>query len=235
MDIKFSGIGGAFDVDWGNSSAVVEMKGKNYLIDCGNTVFPRLVRTSWASKIDAVLITHFHDDHVGSLSTFLAYYNKILGLGKLTVYLPNESFRKGLLDLLSYSLGNPQKHANFELLPEGLGIYALDTTGLHIKSMSSFAYCFSDEKSSIAYSGDLGDADVLFDFLLKQKLPQVKVFHEVSFFKMYAHAYYKDLEKHLAQWEIYGYHNNPLKKPEDCKIPLVYDYAQFHIQPFYPE
>ena len=78
MELKFLGTGGAFDWECGNSSALVSFKGETILIDCGCVVYQQLCRLNLIDKIDAILITHFHDDHVGSLSSILAHRRKWL-------------------------------------------------------------------------------------------------------------------------------------------------------------
>ncbi len=80
MDIKIIGCGGAFSEDGYlfHQSFLISEGGENLLFDMGKDVWP------WAMKkqglgvndIHQVLITHRHDDHIGSLGTFgLKRYN----------------------------------------------------------------------------------------------------------------------------------------------------------------
>ncbi|MDR2839990.1 MAG: MBL fold metallo-hydrolase [Paludibacter sp.] len=48
------------------TSALIETRGKTILIDCGPDLRQQLLRAK-VTKIDAVLITHFHYDHVAGL------------------------------------------------------------------------------------------------------------------------------------------------------------------------
>jgi ribonuclease BN (tRNA processing enzyme) len=48
FSLKFVGTGGAFDVAQGNSAAYVQLGDVSILIDCGHTVFPRLVQLGLA-------------------------------------------------------------------------------------------------------------------------------------------------------------------------------------------
>lgn len=65
-----------------NTSAYIEHEKEFMLIDCGFTVFERLKNDFDFNKYEkiVVLITHLHNDHVGSLSQFILYiwfvYNK---------------------------------------------------------------------------------------------------------------------------------------------------------------
>lgn len=234
MEIKFFGVGGAFDVNWGNSSAVLKLNNIHYLIDCGNAVFPRLVQTGWASKIERILITHLHDDHVGSLSIYLAHFNQVLQKGKLKVLVPTEDFKQEILQKLAFSLGNAEIYADFEIIPEDSGIIAIDTKDLHIKGMQSYAYCFREGEQTIGYSGDLGDPNIVFETILQKDWDPGLVFHEFNFTRIKGHCHYQDLQKYQDRFEIYGYHNNPNKKPKDCKIPLVAETEKYLIDSFYP-
>ena len=77
MELKFLGRGGAFLVEEGNTSAFF-IEGKTlFLIDCGESVFGKIVRVNLLKKnqIDKVFcfITHMHSDHTGSLSSLIYY------------------------------------------------------------------------------------------------------------------------------------------------------------------
>jgi len=86
------GDGGAFDIDKTNSSFLIEIEHSvetdepapegrwettNILYDCGYNVFPKLVKTGVIVDIDAVIISHDDDDHMGSVKSLLYYrYHK---------------------------------------------------------------------------------------------------------------------------------------------------------------
>ena len=72
LEIDFLGIGGAFDTDEGNSSALLKTKGGKYLlIDCGYTSYFKIREKGLIDKIDRIFITHMHSDHVNGLSTLI--------------------------------------------------------------------------------------------------------------------------------------------------------------------
>lgn len=220
MQIQFLGVGGAFDVPFGNSAALIDCNNKRYLVDCGHTVFPTLLQKQLIPSIDAVLITHLHDDHVGSLST-LAFYSYFFLQKPLTLLVPDIFFQE-LVKFLTFSMKEPQKFINFLPLPEF--IIAINTFNKHYPDMQTFAYIFSHQQMHLVYSGDINDPNFIFDFIQDTNLQgQIKIFHDLSFFEAAknAHAFYKDLQKHLSAFEIYGYHNNPTLKPTDCIIPLA--------------
>ncbi len=70
MKIKFLGVGGAFaPIAIGNSNMLLSHNGKNMLVDFGKTgVY--ILRDELGiqlTEIDAVWVSHLHDDHVGSI------------------------------------------------------------------------------------------------------------------------------------------------------------------------
>ena len=54
------------------TSAIVRYKGKCLLIDCGPDFRTQMLR-AYDDRIDALLITHFHYDHVGGIDDLRAY------------------------------------------------------------------------------------------------------------------------------------------------------------------
>lgn len=227
MDIRFLGTGGAFHVDQGNSAALVRFNGLCVLLDCGHSVFPNLVKKGLAEEVDAILVTHLHDDHVGSLSSMLLYHQLVLQKGPATVIVPNSDFQALLEGFLSYSLGPNSGRVQFKLVSDVPGLTAVDTFGLHVKGMPTWGYIFQEGQQSIAFSGDLGDPAPFFEALGAMDLPGLRVFHEVSFLpQVAAHTHYKDLEAYMADWDIYGYHCSLPMRPSDLRLKLVADHPE---------
>jgi len=223
MKVKFLGTGGACDPIYRNSAAYIQWRGKNVLIDCGHTVFPTLVKTGLVDKIDLVLITHLHDDHVGSLSTFFLYRH-FHTPGNKPKLLYVKDFFKSIHDMLVCSMIKPGKYVDFEPLSKYNGITVVDTFGLHVPDYQTYGYILQELDKVVAYSGDLADPNKLFNHLDEQQLKDVTVFHDISFEKENkAHAYYKDVAKHLDRYNIYGYHCDPEKNQKDNEISLVYN------------
>ncbi len=216
------GTGGAFLVDMVNSAIVVSMDQGNVLVDCGHSVFPFLVKTGIIKEIDAVLVTHFHDDHVGSLSSLVLYHQIILQKGKMTLLTPNQEFEEMLKGFLSHSLNDATERVNFQPVDTWPSITPIDTIGAHVPGMQTWAYLFSENDQSIAYSGDIGNPKPFFTALESIAPPNLTIFHEVGFYQhVKAHTYYKELETYLDRYEIYGYHCDHRQKPADLVLPLV--------------
>ena len=77
MELRFLGRGGAFFVEEGNTAAFFIENKTLFLIDCGESVFSKIVQTGLLkeNQIEDVIcfITHLHGDHVGSLSSLIYY------------------------------------------------------------------------------------------------------------------------------------------------------------------
>lgn len=226
MQIKFIGTGGAFDYEYGNSAAYLHFRGKRILIDCGNSVYRRLRQTGLADQIDYILITHLHDDHVGSLNSTVLHHKYLLAEPrKARVLVASESFGKELKAFMNFGLRDPENYADVLPLDTLEGITAVDTFGKHVDGMQTYGYIFEDENEIVAFSGDLGDAQIIFDHLPSETDKKIRVFHEMSFIRQdRVHTYYRDLNHRVDQYEIYGYHLDPRNAPADNRVPLVADF-----------
>jgi ribonuclease BN (tRNA processing enzyme) len=229
LKIKFTGTGGGFEPRMGNSSAILQFAGKNLLIDCGHAVFPRLLLGKLVPIIDGILITHLHDDHVGSLSSFIYYYNIVLGRGRIPIYCPTPQMREALMGFLSYGMSDPSQRAAFLTIDDLPGAGFIDTYGWHSPGMMSYGYYFTDGKQSIVFSGDNGKPDLFFAELDKLNLPSPTVFHEIFFFgRIVPHTFYEDLMPFATRYNIYGYHCDPADNRIDNTIKLVADVPELN-------
>ncbi|WP_089320159.1 MBL fold metallo-hydrolase [Pontibacter ummariensis] len=222
MRIKFLGTGGAFDTDYLNSAALLEFRGITLLIDCGFTVFPTLVSKNLVQKVDHVILTHLHNDHCGSLATFLLYKSIVEKSKKPVILYPSEQFKQQLTSFLRIQLKEPEKYAEFVPLDQFEGVIAVDTYGQHSEGLQTYSYIF-DNDSRIVYSGDLGKPDVLFEKLERLPAKETCVFHDITFNpENTGHTYYKKLLPYLNGKEMYGYHCDPTQSPPDNPIRLVF-------------
>lgn len=226
MQIRFIGTGGAFDIDQGNSAAIVELAGRVILLDCGNAVFPQLLRKGLAHRIDSVLLTHFHDDHVGSLSSLIIHRTYVRDEGPLEILVPTEEFGDQVREFLAFSLGKNSPRFRIVLLENDQNVSCIDTFGQHIQGMQTWAYCFRHEGAYVAFSGDLGQPQHFFAELEQMGALGARVFHEVSFHPSPAHTHYKILESYRDKFDIYGYHCNHHQRPDDLELKLVADYPE---------
>jgi ribonuclease BN (tRNA processing enzyme) len=226
MEFRFIGTGGAFDVECGNSAALVNFRGKKLLIDCGHTVFPALLKLANNDKlkleeIEYVLLTHLHDDHVGSISSLL-YFTYYVQNRRLKVLCPNNTARNLWIAYLNFSMQEPEEYADFLLFDRFPELDYMDTFGLHLPQMQTYAYMLHIGDETLVYSGDIGNSNAIFSELELRGLKPAMVFHDITFFPgIAAHVYYKDLFRFLEQYPVIGYHHNHNYAPADNIIPLA--------------
>ena len=131
--------------DWRlRTSVLVETEGKRILLDCGPDFRWQMIRSKNTSRLDAVLISHEHYDHVGGLDAILGY--RIGNMAYLTdvKYLPETEYTKlEGLDLLVLTALRQKPHPTHESLDEALAnvdrirpkaaylIHMSHTIGLH--------------------------------------------------------------------------------------------------------
>lgn len=235
MNIRFLGTGGAFDPEYGSSAAVLDAGNDQYiLIDAGCTTYLDLKRSNWLERITHVVITHLHDDHVGSLGSILNH-RKHMSDRVLTLLMP-PGLRDPLVHLLGLqkTSGPVESMATLQDLADGAAdasrhigetwVDFVDTSGRHQENMPSYAYIFRRGDDSIAYSGDLADGDVVFRELESRGLRNAMVCHDATFEPRAsrAHTYYEVLEAHREDgWNIRAYHHDPSRKPAACRLTLV--------------
>lgn len=229
MKIQFVGTGGAFDIDQGNSAALIDFQHKTILVDCGYTVYPKLRQLNLVETIDAVLVTHLHDDHVGSLTT-LIFHLYFLCNRKTTVLVPDKKMQMILDNFFKNAMITPGTFVEYAELSSLTGAEYWDTFGEHLPGMQTYGYYFQEDDSALAYSGDIGTTSIVESLAASRTdIPEkLTVFHDTSFFNyVAAHTYYKQLENYLAHLQIIGYHHNPAIKPEDCRLPLVHQFSGY--------
>jgi len=73
--LDFLGRGSGYNVSEGNTCALLKRNDTLLLIDCGESVFQRIVSKNLINGIKDVhvLITHMHSDHIGSLGSLVGY------------------------------------------------------------------------------------------------------------------------------------------------------------------
>ena len=225
MQLKFLGTGGAFEPTYGNSAAILELHGKNILIDAGFTVYPKLIELNIWPQIDYILLTHLHNDHCGSLANILLHYFFYSNGKKPILLYQTEAFREQLVTFLNIQLKDVEKYADLQPVSVATGISFLDTYNRHSEGFQTYSFIFEENQERIVYSGDLRDCAFLFDYL--NTLPPIAtttVYHDIGFHpENKGHAHYTALMPYLTHYSIFGYHCNPANNPPDNTVPLVFN------------
>ena len=73
--LEFLGRGSGYNVIESNTCAFLKKNDTLLLIDCGESIFEKIVKLDLINGIKNVhvLITHMHSDHIGSLGSFVGY------------------------------------------------------------------------------------------------------------------------------------------------------------------
>ncbi|MCS6789528.1 MAG: MBL fold metallo-hydrolase [Bacteroidia bacterium] len=222
--IRFIGAGGAHDLHWGNSAALVEWAGKTYLIDCGFTVYPRLSEKKLIEQVDAVCITHLHDDHIGSLSVLLYHRHFLSKLPPLPLLVGGTELQAKLYTILHFMMGEVERFARI-MTPEEYDPHLIwvSTSRQHMPHMPSAAYIFTKDREALIYTGDIAaPLPLLQDENWLSRYSTLYVFHDVAFHRTATHCYYEELHPFLEKVQLWGYHCDPTTAPADNKIRLVH-------------
>lgn len=226
MEIKFLGTGGAFDYTKGTSAATVRTSEGSFLIDCGPSIYEALCENNLVEQIDFLLLTHLHADHIGSLGTMLAHFERSTG-SKVKILYPTETFKESLVQLLTVTfVAHHVELIKLDGHSDKIGY--IDTTSQHVKNMPTFAYYFTEGDELIYYSGDLGVLDTTVKFLKSRSEKNIHVFQDINPKEGRAHVHYKEASERLAGYEAYGYHCDKVTMPADNTLPLVEDYPELN-------
>lgn len=165
--LQFLGTGSAFNTALGNTSAWLRRGDAFVLIDCGGTVFDRLLRAGLLKGIRQldICLTHTHGDHVGSLGDLILYSHYMLGL-KPTLHHPDAERIARLTELL----GVPQEVCRMDgAMAFEVGQWLKARFGLqkHADTLPAYGLELQLEGREAWYSGDARGipADILTRFL----------------------------------------------------------------------
>ena len=188
--LKFLGKGGAFDVDFGNTSAFYKDDKKLILFDCGEDVFKKIIKAKLLYNIKTVylFITHTHSDHVGSLPTLISYINLYLSKKlKLKVVYPEKERLLSLLELM-----NVKKVSIYDCKEIIKEIPCFELQQQHVEG--SYGFIIKLNNKTIYYSGDASIINT--QALNMLQIGEIDYFyHEVSLFKNTYHTSADELNR----------------------------------------
>lgn len=163
--LRFLGCGSGFHPELGSNSAfMIEHDGSMILIDCGPSVFDRLLTLGEFREAPAVaiLITRMHADHVGSLGSLIGWLHHERNLKPLLV-IP-KSLNGLIREFLSLQ-GIPESFYDVSPVAEGsyrgefrdpLLTVRYDRVN-HVTGMSSYSISLDRPEWIIYWSGDTSD------------------------------------------------------------------------------
>lgn len=163
MNLLFLGRGAAFNPKEGNTSAYFLENNQLFLIDCGESVFERIINKKILNNIETinVIITHTHSDHAGSLGSLISYsYYKLHK--PINIIVPNNyKFKKNLKNLLNiFGCGKNKftfiDEKNYDNKFKSFEKVRFIKT-VHSKNLICYSIIFYTNKGIIFYSGDTND------------------------------------------------------------------------------
>ena len=173
FSIEFLGVGSALSKKNYNTNAVIEVNGKNYLMDCGITAPTAMHELGITTgDIDGVIISHIHGDHAGGLET-IGYEGMFIYGKKPELYIASELVE----DIWNKHLAGGMEHLTrklatlndyFDVKPFHHGTL-FNINGLEVKSIKTHHVPSDDEfteKASYSFLLDnrvFWSADMLFD------------------------------------------------------------------------
>ncbi|MBR3134918.1 MAG: MBL fold metallo-hydrolase [Clostridia bacterium] len=142
--LKFLGSDAGFGRE--NNSAYIEIENKLILIDCGFTVFEKVIDNFNLNSYDdiEIIITHLHNDHAGSLSQIILYAYSICNK-KVRVI----SGCEHIDEYLSFC-GTPKDA--YELVTETDNITMIKTE--HTPYLDAYGFQMLINGKNIIYTGD---------------------------------------------------------------------------------
>ena len=155
----FLGNGGSFSKDRLNTSAYLVNSDIMVLIDCGESVFHKLLEIDVLNNIRRIyiILTHFHSDHVGSLGSLL-FYCRFKGIKDVNIVFPIKEFPYLLLKLFGisedmFNVKSP-KEIDYYYLKEYEQLHGdIDKDG-NLITIPSFGYHLINDNDNFFYSGD---------------------------------------------------------------------------------
>ena len=167
MDLQFLGRGAAFNPKEGNNSAYFIENNQLFLIDCGESIFERLVENGLLESIDAInlMITHTHSDHIGSLGTLAMYSYYTLRkplniiMKKEAKHLPNiEKVLEGFgCTHVMYNYIDEEQYDNKFLSFQNIRYVETE----HCDELSCYGLLFTTQKGLVYYSGDTREIETI--------------------------------------------------------------------------
>lgn len=230
-ELKFAGIGGAFDTSNFASSAFYEQDDTLIIFDVGGGILRRYKELIEKGKINIINIkniyictSHLHGDHVGDLGSLIFYFTfvlKIQDIQVLSSYKLRDKIIRRMKDegVIKNNLINvifPYILGRFEI--EGIGTIHIFKTK-HVKNIKSYGFVLEfDSNDVMVFSGDTKEfilynkhCNKILDNIDKQKTSGYNfiLYQEVTLHSSVAvHTQLTDINKDSSN-KVVIYHFNP--------------------------
>lgn len=171
MDLIFLGRGSAFNTCEGNNSAYFIDKNELFLIDCGESVFEKIIERKLLDGVSCVnvFITHTHSDHIGSIGSLIMYCYYVIHK-KINIIISKDSlYKDDLINLIRifgctndmYSVVYEDEFDNKYSLFNSIKYMKTN----HVSQIPSYGILFNTDNGIVYYSGDTSDLDNIIDLI----------------------------------------------------------------------
>lgn len=224
--MKFLGYGSAFNTKLGNTSAYIKKGRDLVLIDCGCTVFHKIISDNILDKVENIniIITHTHPDHAGSLGDIIFYAYYIMKT-KVTIYFPHEEHIKKYFSCIGVTseICNLVCKEQIEIKGDDIGGVKVEfLKANHVDILPSYSFILKSDDENFYYSGDTSELPS--NIIDKLKSGEIdNIYHETSGLDIpgFTHMYIGRLcEKIPMEYrdKVYCMHiDNSISKEKICK------------------
>lgn len=155
--LTFLGRGSGYHSKEENTSAYIKDNETLLLIDCGETVFKKILKKNLMEGVNEVniVITHMHSDHIGSLAGFVGFCYWKYKI-KTKIYFNEKEKISTLLNLLGLKENESfiVDDANNKRI-SSLKVELSATKTKHVNTLNTYSYKLKfDSGNDIFYSGD---------------------------------------------------------------------------------
>ncbi len=159
-ELSFIGIGSAFNTKLGNTSAFIRKQDSMILIDCGGTVFHRLMELKLLEELKQlnIIITHTHPDHIGSLGEVIFFAHYALKIVP-RVYFPDKELMEKFFECIGVESKMLELIAVSEIIiSTEFGDFGLSFLKIsHLPNIPAYGFILESNGFRIYYSGDSND------------------------------------------------------------------------------
>lgn len=165
MELQFLGRGASFNPKEGNTSAYFIEDNQLFLIDCGESIFERIIASGLLKGIETInlMITHTHSDHVGSLGSLIIYCFYTLKR-PINIILPENPKHLSSIEKILSGFGLTESMYNYvnektfdEKLVTFQSIRYIETK--HCDELDSYGLLFATPNGMVYYSGDTNEIE----------------------------------------------------------------------------
>lgn len=229
MKLNFLGRGAAFNPSFGNTSAYFIENKELFLIDCGESIFERIIKKNILENISSIniLITHTHGDHIGSVGSLIMYCFYNLNI-KTNIILCNGAKHKNNIESILKNFGCTIKMYNYvDEINYDNKYKTFDTIRYietkHCKELNCYGITFTTKNGIVYYSGDTCDEKLLKKIIKNNTIDKIYIDTTSNDYKDNVHLYIgklKDIIPNNLKDEVYCMHINDIK----C-IELIKEYG----------